>query len=394
MYFRMYSKVTQLVLVPECDIQVNVNGSSGVVLIRNLSPEGSQRDPRDTDSEGPIETIAVTGFEHDVPQDLVGMLASLAEERIPDGYPYPTHWMTYTDSPVFHNQGFSIKGSMPSLRWFPNEMQDFIEHLEKAAGDAARRVVDLIRWRQGKLSGSENPLTFQRFEWSIDGTRWFSVPCDADIYEDERLGIVLTPNVLAGIQEMANAEYDMPFAHVLLREAWDLRITNPRSSILFGVAAAEIGVKQAIMTLVPDASYLVEKLLLPPLDDLLKNYVPILPVSRRFEDAPPSIPDWVRKAVKKGVEDRNKLAHRPLGGTEVVEELKFENLTRLLVAVHNLLLLLDFYCGKEWAAELLSNESRTDLGLPPIPPKTLTFPAQYASNRRNLQIFAPELDTK
>jgi hypothetical protein len=394
MHFRMYSKVTQLVIVPECDIPVNVNGSSGVVLIRSRSPEGRQRDPSDTDTEGPIETIAVTGFEHDVPQDLVDMLTSLTEERIPDGYSYPTHWMTYTDGPAFHNQGFLIEGSMPALRWFPNEMQNFIEDLEKAAGGAARRVVDLIRWREGKLSGSPNPLTFQLFQWSVDGTRWFNVPCDADIYEDERLGTILTPNVIADVQEMAIAEDDIPFAHVLLREAWDLRITNPRSSINFGVASAEIGLKQAIKTLVPGAGYLVEKLLLPPLDDLLTNYVPKLPVSLKFDDAPPSIPHWVRKAVKDGLEARNKLAHRPLGGTEVTEELKFENLTRLLVAVHDLLLLLDFYCGKEWSEEFLSDESRKYLKLPPRPPEHSTFPAQYASNRKSFSIFIPEPDVE
>jgi hypothetical protein len=282
------------------------------------------------------------------------MFTSLAEERIPDGYPYPTQWVIYADGPAFHNQGFSIEGSMPALRWFPNEMQDFIEGLEKAAGDAARRAVDLIRWREGKLSGSQNPLTSQLFQWSMDGTRWFNVPCDAAIYEDERLGIVLTPNIIADIQEMAITEEDIPFAHELLREAWGLRITNPRSSILFGIAAAEIGLKQAIKTLVPDASYLVAKLLLPPLDDLVANYVPKLPVRLKFDDALPSIPNWVRKAVKKGLEVRNKLAHRPLGGTEVIEELKLENLTRFLVAVHDLLLHLDFYCGKEWSAELLT----------------------------------------
>lgn len=394
MYFRLISKVSELVIVPEADIEVDVDDVAGVVLVRRVMEDGSLRDPYDTDTEGNMTTLVVTGFEKDVPPDLVALLTTFSEGRVPEGCQHPTQWVTYGGGPIFHGEGFAVEGSMPRLSWFPEPMQVLVEDLEKSASDAGRRVVDLIRWRRGKLSGSQSPVLLQQFEWSTDGKRWFPMPCEADIHEDERLGIVLAQDELSDVQAMAAEQVDIPFAHVLLREAWDLRTTNPRSSILLGVAAAEIGLKQAIKTLVPESSYLVEMLVLPQLADLLKNYVPLLPAKKRLGDAPPSIPKWVRKEVWEGVQNRNRLAHRPIGATEVVEELRFENLSRLLRAVHDLLVLLDFYCGKEWAAELLSEESRSELDLPPLPPPEATFPAKYVSSRRTLHLWSPELGTE
>jgi hypothetical protein len=393
MHFRMVSKVTELVIVPECEFPVDVSGSPGVVLIRRRMADGSRTGPNETETEDSLDSVALTEFEHEVPADLVGILITLSEGRVPAGFKPPRSWVTYHLGPSLHTEGFAIEGSMPALRWLPAEMQVILEGLEKAASEAARRVVDLIRLRVGKLAGSHSPITLELFEWSTDGSRWSTVPWDVEIHEDERLGVVLGPDQIRDVQAMANEQFDLPFAHVLLREAWELRTTNPRSSILLGIAGAEIGIKQAIQTLVPDASYLVEKLSMLPVVDLMHNYVPMLPVRLTFSGEEPSIPKWVRTVIGNGVEDRNKLAHRPLGGTEIAEKLEFGSLTRLLRAVHDLLMLLDYYCGSEWAADLLSGETRAAMQLPDLPPEEITYPGKFTSNRLGFSILIPDPDT-
>jgi hypothetical protein len=392
MQFGMLSTVKELVVSPDCKIEVDIGGSVGTVHFRSIAIDDTGLEPGHASTRGILGTEVITTFERDVPPDLVQMLSVLAEGRVPAGHALPASWIVYSDTPMIHSEGFAVEGSMPVLWWFPEPMQAVIKDLERSARDATRRVVDLVRWRCGKLSGSHTPVELDRFEWSVDGARWFTVPWAAAIYEDERLGISLSAEQLADIREMAAQEESLSFAHVLIREAWELKLNNPRSSILLGVAAAEVGIKQAIKVLVPASSYLVEKLVLPQLADLMKNYVPELPAKLQFGDAPPSIPPRVRNIVWKGVQDRNKLVHRPLGGTEVIEELQFENVDRLLRAVHDLLLLLDYYCGKQWAAELLSNESREALALPPLPPEEKTLPVKFVSEIPNLQMLITNFD--
>jgi hypothetical protein len=48
-----------------------------------------------------------------------------------------------------------------------------------------------------------------------------------------------------------------PVALQLFREAWELKRSNPRSALAIGIAAAEIGVKDLIASLIPNALWLV-----------------------------------------------------------------------------------------------------------------------------------------
>jgi hypothetical protein len=49
-----------------------------------------------------------------------------------------------------------------------------------------------------------------------------------------------------GLQRLFAEKHSEPFAYELLREAWELRDTHPRSSLLIAVAELEVAVKHYI----------------------------------------------------------------------------------------------------------------------------------------------------
>ena len=89
------------------------------------------------------------------------------------------------------------------------------------------------------------------------------------------------------IVRMVESGDQEPVAHQLLREAWELRSSNPRSALAIGIAAAEIGVKDLIASLVPNAQWLVMEMPSPPVVKILREYLPMLPVRGRFKDKTP-----------------------------------------------------------------------------------------------------------
>jgi hypothetical protein len=122
----------------------------------------------------------------------------------------------------------------------------------------------------------------------------------------------LEPGGLAAVADLVTSSQREPVAHELWREAWNLRHTNPRSSLVIGVAAAEVGLKQLIAASVPDAASLVENIPSPPLDvqrivgvDLGHRLLPRqlrvigdprgpepLGVLALVEGVPPRVPRW------------------------------------------------------------------------------------------------------
>jgi hypothetical protein len=102
--------------------------------------------------------------------------------------------------------------------------------------------------------------------------------------------------------------------------------------------------------LVPHADWLVFHTPTPPLTQMLTDYLPLLPVEQMF-GVRPFIPRELLEILKKGVNLRNKTAHT--GGGVSSETLK-----EILVAVRDLLYLLDFYSGHVWAFDHVSHAMR------------------------------------
>ena len=147
-------------------------------------------------------------------------------------------------------------------------------------------------------------------------------------------------------------EFETRLKKARIREA---SLANPRSALVIGVAAAELSVKHCISTLVPAAEWLATNLPTPPLVRILAEYFPKLPARCNFGGVVKSPPTKVLEALKKGVTIRNQLSHagstNPSG--DVVEP--------ILQAIEDLLWLVDFYSGFEWARDFLRDETRTAL---------------------------------
>jgi hypothetical protein len=222
--------------------------------------------------------------------------------------------------------------------------------------DVLRYVASVLRWRFGvhghdavfkdtvvtALLADGRPLGLQLVPRAAMG--------------DDRSQI--EPGGLAAVADLVASSQREPVAHELWRESWNLRHANPRSSLVIGVAAAEVGLKQLIAALVPDAASLVENIPSPPLDVMMRKVLPTLPI--RADVGPGRrAPRHLRTAITTAVEDRNRVVH--LGATPRGD------LRGTLLAIREFLYLLDRYSGQPWADAMLTQTTRSALAEPQEP---------------------------
>ena len=144
---------------------------------------------------------------------------------------------------------------------------------------------------------------------------------------------------------------------MLFREAWKLRDSSPRSALVIGVASLEAGFKKFVAELVPEAEWLLEEVPAPPLVEMLTNYLPKLPARCTFGGEVQRPPQKLLEAIGKAARKRNRVVHR---GSSAVER---EVLKEWLLAIRDVLWLLDYYRGFQWALEYVREETRKNMGL-------------------------------
>jgi hypothetical protein len=105
-----------------------------------------------------------------------------------------------------------------------------------------------------------------------------------------------------------------PLAHELLREAEINRESNPRSSLILGVAAAEVGFKQFVSETFPDTSWLME-LPSPPLIEMINKF-PWEKVKTQINNQVPTVPTPILNELKKAITLRNKIVHSGIAALE------------------------------------------------------------------------------
>jgi hypothetical protein len=252
----------------------------------------------------------------------------------------------YRSAPTYAKQASQI----------PESLNSFATQIHKEMHDYGIRTLRVLRWR-ANATCPHNPVHGLSSEFSIDGKTWFPLPISPGFYFDVERDIRISEEVGTEIVMLVKAGNDEPLAHILLREAWNQRKSNPRSSLLIGMSAAEIGIKQCIGNLIPDASWLLENLPSPPLVQILTEYIPQIPAKLKINDRVVPPPELLLKTLKDGVNLRNKVVHtgRP--------EIKPEKLGEILHSVEDLLWLLDYYCGHDWALNHMRVNIRTALGI-------------------------------
>ncbi|QDU97579.1 hypothetical protein [Lignipirellula cremea] len=249
----------------------------------------------------------------------------------------------------------------------PDAYRDFIVSLHGDMDRMASEIFNLVRWRMGIVGG---PLRLQSL-WSW--MRWHDERKGEEVFDEHGF---LNRQIVAGtftlhMPEMQEADFGeecrsnvesliqfqskQPLYHDLFREAWQNQRDNPRSALVMGIAAAETGFKTALTDLNPSMSWIVENLQSPPLDRMLREYMAQLPARNQINGEVRRPPKNIISMIKKGIELRNKLVH----GRE--ETVTTEEVRLMLEAVRDLLYMLDYYRGYDWAIKRLSPEVAASL---------------------------------
>jgi len=158
--------------------------------------------------------------------------------------------------------------------------------------------------------------------------------------------------VINSVADLWQEAAEEPLAHELFCEAADQEQKNPRSCLVLTVAAAEIGFKQLVGSLVPDAKWLADNVPSPPLVTMLSNYLPTLPLKVRINGSRPKVPAKLISTIKTAVQLRNQVAH---GNSPKIPSKK---LHEILMAIHDCLYLFDYYNGHSWAWNRISIETQ------------------------------------
>ena len=290
------------------------------------------------------------------PSDAVARgFAALADLRLPEGVPPSAllHWRRFQDA-----SGRLKPGLVYPQSGLPQALNSFIEQIRKDLVHAIRRSCDVLRWRYSLL-GPHNPLrpSGSGPEWSLDGSTWHALPANTDGPVDQVPEVYPTASVASEVQAMLDTGQDEPIAHQVFRKAWDTRISNRRSSLVIAVAALDVGIKEFVSQHVPSAQWLITNLPAPSSTRLLAEYLPSLPTPTTIDGKVLAPPKAVLDMIDKAVVTRNRVAH----GTG--EEVGRDALEEMLIAIRDVLWMLDFYGGATWAVSHISPLTRTSLGL-------------------------------
>lgn len=164
-----------------------------------------------------------------------------------------------------------------------------------------------------------------------------------------------TCKIKAEIGELLREGASEPVAHSLFREAWEQRIQNPRSAVVVGVAALEVGVKQCVADLAPATAWLVENLPSPPAVKILADYLPSLPARQNFAGKALPPPESILRTLERAVQVRNRMAH------VTGDPPKSPFVREALEGIRDVLWLLDYYRGQRWALDHIRAETRAAL---------------------------------
>lgn len=306
----------------------------------------------------PAEEEVESGYKPDSPFCSITSLCStnpavfrvfddLFKLRIPRGSD-DTQWKRYLEV----DGSIKEKHVLP-LSLMPQNFRSFAQDQRERMRDLAHRMIRLLRWRAG-VPGGHNPFSVRDWSWSRDGTSWRPMPRDTRVYvlPSLRMDIAHADFVNLG-PDLLNGK-DEPTGHLFFREAIAGITSNLRASLLLGVAAAEVATKDLITVLVPEARWLIENLQSPPLQRMIRDYLPELPAKNTINGRVVVWPSF-HETIQKAVVLRNRLAHVGM------VELDRDTVEGMMGAIKDYLWLLDYYGGERWALRHISTEHREGL---------------------------------
>jgi hypothetical protein len=245
----------------------------------------------------------------------------------------------------------AVDGRWANLKEADPRTVEFVHGMVDELQKVMTSTVALLRWRDGLAEGPLDLYHNSRGFYSEEGKVWREVAMLRRI--EIRMGIPygsMTPasELIKEVVDLKNAGQEEPLGHQLFREAWNLRQVRPRSALVIGVAAAEVGFKKLVGNLVPQVQWLVDEVPTPSLSTMLRKFLPTLPVKAKLEGKSIRLPGNLLNKLEEAVTRRNKLVHAghaPPSGKE---------LDGMLRAILDLLWVCDLYGGHLWAHRYIS----------------------------------------
>ncbi len=267
-------------------------------------------------------------------------LQVLAEQRLPPGSRVePSH---LADPEV---QRSYFESGCPPLDVLPPHLDALFTGVHTMHNAAARRTVQLLRWRHGFEVPTE-PLGLMVAEWSLDQETWqmMSARGRGRVRASLRdLGPSASKRMVE-VQRLLDAGCEMPVGHELLAEAEEYAFVSVRSALVLSLAALEVGFKGLVSNLVPAAGWLVAEVPSPPLEKMLRDYLPLLPKAMEVKAGEgDTLTVTVLDEVRKAILLRNNLVHT---GKAKIDGRWLDSWLNLC---RDLLYLFDFYQGHSWA---------------------------------------------
>ena len=289
------------------------------------------------------------------PSDAVrSMFDQLSRGELPEDYGY--------DGPRRLDEKGEPMKLMSQVVYMPKSFREFHDQVFYPMKGTAIRVLDVLRWRFDRRGSSFRAL-WSEYKFSFDGQSWHTMPSLVDPTKarmiDSFTHLVFGEYEAWAIKVELRSESVEPLAHVLFREAWDLRLRSEKGSLLIGFTAAEAGVKRHIVRMMPITKNLIMPMPSPPIRDLL-YYIDDVPHNAPRLGNGPLIPKSIRKALSEMGTLRNKITHTGEHDPEG-PQLTMDFLDETLGAVRDLLWLLDYYAGHLWAKEYVSRERLKEL---------------------------------
>ena len=266
MKFRFVSTVPDLLFRVDGVIVLTVDGPHDIQL--HFRPPTAVEITRGCKE---LKTFCIASGSWNLSEKIQGIFASLEQRMMSPGWLREEGWESQVEDDGRFKENISPRGEL-----FPPAFQDFARSVYDELLESCERAVAVMRWRYA-ATGSHRKVAQVEFEWSEDGGIWKQMPYTGQWYAEVSQGVYPDARTADTIDLMLRQQRREPVGHELFREAWSNRFSNPRSSLLIGVAAAEVGFKECVAELIPGAAWLVEYAPSPPLVIMLTDYLPKLP---------------------------------------------------------------------------------------------------------------------
>jgi hypothetical protein len=318
---------------PETEVRFG-HEDAAVSLIRDQGPEGQISE----------DMVLTATARRDVPSGVIDTLRSFLARRESEKVEAKPH---------FSEDVLVVTGA--DVGWVLEPPQEvalvFGDVFDRLAG-LALRWADLLKWRFNRPQPA-NPMTQASFLWSLDEQEWTAPP--GGLFRAPVMGStgpILENDVFAEIYEWWKSPGAIvPLSRQILIDSNAELGDNNRAAYVLAVAAAEVGVKEfcSLRGGAESESWLLREMASPPLRRLLREYI-VFFTDRRTTDGH-VFPRQLVAELDRAVETRNRIIHR---GEQAPTD---EQTSTMLVAASDLLYLLDWFAGHEWALGYVSADT-------------------------------------